>query len=113
MPEHTYREGLDGFPGHSAAGKLLSKHNTFVGAWNELDIVSKEDAEGWLLEPAQVAAVKSEISNRVEGILQVSLQFAMVAVMADRERRQEDQEHETRVQRLKEGENSSGNDPVA
>jgi hypothetical protein len=113
MPEHVYREGFDGFPGHAAAGALLSKHNSFVGAWDELEICSTEDASEWLLLPAQKAAEREELPQRVEGMIQAALQFAMVAVMADRERRQEDQEHETRVQRLKEGENSSGNDPVA
>lgn len=110
MPEHAYRTGLEGFPGHAAAGALLSKHNSFVGAWDELEICSKEDAEEWLSDPARVAAGKSDVHARHDAVIQVALQFAMVAVMADRERRQEDQEHETRV---RERENSSGDDPVA
>jgi hypothetical protein len=112
VPDHVYREGLEGFPGHLAAGRVLAKHSTFGGAWADMDIFSLEDAEEWLLKPAQAAAGRSELASRVDGVLQVSLQFAMVAVMADRERRREDEEHETRVQRLKE-EQASGNDPAA
>lgn len=112
MPDHVYREGLEGFPGHLDAARVLRKHSTFSGAWAEMDIFSLEEAQRWLLEPAQIAAGRTEVSNRVDGLLQIALQFAMVAVMADRERRREDEEHETRVKRLKEEEQASGDDPA-
>lgn len=97
MPEQNFRAGLEGFPGHLAAARLISKHATFVGAWNEMEIFSLDQAGEWLGDPSLIAAEKRRLEDREDAIIQVAVQFAMVAVMADRERRREDEELQTRV----------------
>lgn len=99
MPhDQTYREGFEGFPGHVAAGRLLSKHPTHFAAWAELGIFPRDAAEDYLIDLAKVAANREDEALRVDGTIQIAIQFALVAVLADRERRAEDEEHEERAQ---------------
>ncbi len=95
--DKEFREGLEGFPGHLAAGRLLAKHPTHFAAWSELEIFPRDAAEEYLTDLAIVAARRTEEANRVDGTIQIAIQFALVAVLADRERRAEDEEHEHRV----------------
>lgn len=109
--DKEFREGFEGFPGHLAAGRLLSKHHTHFAAWAELGIFSRDAAEDYLTDLAIVAAKRDEEAERVDGTIQIAIQFAMVAVLADRERRAEDEEHEKRVKAQKKPEGKKDDIP--
>jgi len=98
MSERRYRSGLEGIPGHIAAGKLLNRSNgSHVAAWNELEIFDLDTAHDYMAEQAKAALNRWSEAERIDGICEVATMFALTAVMADRERRREDQEHRTRV----------------
>lgn len=105
---------MEGVPGHVAAGKLLNRHSgNHRAAWDSLDIFSLDTADEYLVEPAKAAAERTGgVEQRVDGVIEVATMFAMTAVLADRERRREDEEHQTRVKRSRE-EKASGDDPAA
>ncbi len=98
MAERRYREGVDHVPGHLAAAKLLNKHGgSHVGAWNSLEIFDFEAAKEYM-EDQSAAAIgislkgvpKGRDVERMDKIFEVASLFALTAVMADRERREQE-----------------------
>jgi hypothetical protein len=99
VPERRYREGLEGIPGHVAAGRLLNgSYGSQRAAWAKLGIFDLDTADEYLTDLAKAALNKGSESEQIDGIIEVAELFALTAVLADRERRQEDAEHEERVQ---------------
>lgn len=96
--DRTYREGMDMVPGHTAAGRLMNRfHGNARAAWDSLGIFDLETADEYLGDPARAAVNRSERERRIDGVIEVAQMFALTAVLADRERRREDEEHQTRV----------------
>jgi hypothetical protein len=100
VPERRYREGMERVPGHVAAGKLLNgNHGSHKAAWEALGIFDMETAQLYMQDQAKAALEKGGEPEQVAAIIEVSTMFALTAVLADRERRAEDEEHEQRVEK--------------